>query len=118
MYWMGRGSWYIVGPEGTGAGEEVATGEEGGGEEEAKGGKSGKGRLLGGGALLNAGPAHLLGVGEGPFSLGGEPLVVLEKEKVGELSALSRWWEGGERALRGFWGDWGAEWVDCGSVVV
>jgi hypothetical protein len=56
--------------------ERRSTGEEDG----LKGGKSGMGRLLGGGALLNAGPAHLLGAGgEGPLSLGGEPL----KEKEG-----------------------------------
>lgn len=61
-------------------GDDVAGGEE---DCNANGGKSGSGKLLGGGALLNAGPAHLLEVGEGPFSFGGEPL---SNENFSDLS--------------------------------
>lgn len=75
-------------------GEDDGDGDEDrGGEAGWKGGKSGIGKLLGGGALLNAGPAHLLGVGDGPLSLGGEPLKT--------LSVLL--------ALRGLCGDKGAD---------
>jgi hypothetical protein len=69
---------------GWGEEEETGWGAEEGGEEDwgSKGGKSGKGKLLGGGALLNAGPAHLLEVGEGPLSFGGEPLTSDERLSV------------------------------------